>query len=160
MTLFERWKRSARHRFKVSYKRTLQVEQVRMQKRIDDLKAQHAKQVAEMGANYVRLIEQERLKAEAVAREVMRIRLECGPQKYGTRFTMYATMDEQFVLNSRDLKTHAEYIIKLLSAMIQREFQQIDFSRIKPIDPGPTPSKYPVFRIEPSSTSFDDTRSW
>lgn len=157
MTLFEKWKRAARHRFKVAYKRTLQIERTKMQKRIDDLKDQHARQVRDMGTNYTRLIEEERAKGVALAREVARIRMEYGPEQFGTRFTLYATMGERFVMYSQDLKTHMSYIVEVLAEMIKREFNQIDFSRVKPIDPRPG-DKYPVFRIEPKS--HDDMRSW
>jgi hypothetical protein len=58
-------------------------------------------------------------------------------------------MADNFVRNSYDLKTSAEVIIRQLAAMIVREFKQIDFSRIKPIDQGPDPSRLPRYEVFP-----------
>jgi hypothetical protein len=80
---------------------------------------------------------------------VTRVKLEFGPMKFGSQWTMYATMSDTFVRNSGDLKDYAEVVIRQLSAMIVREFKQIDFSRIKPIDVGPDPSRLPRYEVFP-----------
>lgn len=155
MTLFEKWKRATRRRFRASYKRTLQVEREKMQKQIDDLNDQHARQVRALRDEAARVLHEERGKSVALAKEVARIRFEYGPEQFGTRFTVYATMCERFIMYSRDLKEHMSYIVELLMHMVKKEFAQIDFSRVKPVDPRPG-DKYPVYRIEPTY----DPRSW
>ena len=67
-----------------------------------------------------------------LAKEILRVRLEFGPEKFGTRFTLYVTMCESFMLNAMDLKTNAPYLLEVLTAKIAREFKQIDFARAKP----------------------------
>lgn len=84
-----------------------------------------------------------------LAREVTRVKLEFGPMKFGTQWTMHATMADSFVRNSHDLKDNAEAIITRLAHMIVREFKQIDFSRIKPIDQGPDVSRLPRYEVFP-----------
>lgn len=157
MTLFEKWKRAARHRFKAAYKRTLQIERAKMKKQIEALKDEHRRRILSIQDQMAHAIHTEREKSVALAREVARVRMEFGPEQFGTRFTLYATMGERFVMHSRDLKDHMAYIVEVLASMIKREFSQIDFSRVKPIDPRPG-DKYPVFRIDPKS--HDDMRSW
>ena len=86
-----------------------------------------------------------------MSKEVIRLKLEFGAFEFGTRWTLYATMADSFMRHTHDLKGVAKVIIQQLSHMIQAEFAQIDFGRVKPVDPGPDPygSRYPRFIVEP-----------
>ena len=44
-------------------------------------------------------------------------------------------MDERFMMYVHDLKDISGYILDVLTMKIKREFHQIDFSRVKPIQP-------------------------
>lgn len=90
-------------------------------------------------------------RAEQLTSEIARVRLECGPSHYGARFMMYVTMDEKFMLNARDLKEMGPYVVKRLVCSIEREFAQIDFTRMKPIIPG-SPYEKPHYRIDSIGT--------
>ena len=90
--------------------------------------------------------------AEATAREVLRVRLEYGPRAYSTRFMLYATCEESWIRNARDLSFHMHVIIDMLARKLVQEFRQIDFSRVKPNRFEPDEShvnRYPVFYVEP-----------
>lgn len=160
MTLFEKWKRATRRRFKMSYRRSLKQVEERYEKTIEELNERRAAHERALRVQHAREIEHERAKAGALAREIARVRLEVGPKQYTTRFTLYATLDESFMLGARNLKDMMPYVIKVLVAMMEREFAQVDFNRLKPIDPGPRPTKYPTFRVDSDDPSFDDMRSW
>ena len=144
------WKKAARRRFKNSYRRTLAVMR-------EEFEAKLAVE-RQKTENYMktRAIEQrqheDRVQADAarLANEIARIRMEFGPQKYGTRFQMYVTMDETFMMNAQDLRTFAPYIVDKLSALIKREFSTIDFARVQPIVPKlpPLGAYYPRFAID------------
>jgi len=83
-----------------------------------------------------------------LAKDVARVRLEFGPTQFGSRFTLYATFDENFIYHSHDLKSFAPVVLEMLTAKIRREFSTIDFGRAKRVMPdGPTPERYPRFRL-------------
>lgn len=88
-----------------------------------------------LAANYARDLEVERAAAVKLAKEIARVRLEYGGHEFGRRFTLFATMDANFMTHARDLKDMSAYIIDNLAHMIKREFGQIDFTRMKPVVP-------------------------
>lgn len=96
---------------------------------------QHEKERRMLADNYNRLVTEERACGAKLAKEIARVRLEYGPANYGQRFTLYATMDANFMRHARDLKEMSSYIIDHLAAMIKKEFYQIDFTRMKPVIP-------------------------
>lgn len=88
-----------------------------------------------------------------LAKEILRLKLEWGPGRFGSRFTIYARLSEQFVLNTRDLKEFGPFVVDKLAMLVKREFAQIDFARAQPVrwdyDEYDEHRGYPVFRIEP-----------
>lgn len=159
MTQFEKWKRSARHRFKVAYKRTLKIEREKFQKQIDALKDQQAQALRDIRNAWARDVEQEREKAATIAMEIARVRLEVTPtSSFTTRFMMTTILDQHFMLNAQNLKEIGPYVVKMLVALITREFAQIDFTRLKPVVPDRPPGRnyVPTLRMD----SHDDMRSW
>lgn len=113
------------------------------EKKLADAKADMAVQVAELTRRTER--------AEATAREVVRVQLEYGPRRFSTRFMLYARCDETWIRNANDLTQHMDLILSKLAAMLVHEFRQIDFNRVKPnrFEPdGPSGPKYPVWLIE------------
>ena len=128
---------------------------------IKRLESKHADDISALDARLEQRLKDERIRhsqdlaraeefGSKLAGEIARMRLEFGPQKFGTRFVLYVTMDENFMLNARDLKDYAGYVIEILAAKVKVEFQQIDFSRAKPVVPDrmPREGEYPVFRID------------
>jgi hypothetical protein len=70
-----------------------------------------------------------------VASEIARIRLEYGPTQYGGRFQLWVSFEETMIRQIRDIKEYGPLIIEMLCAKIKREFNTIDFARIRPIMP-------------------------
>lgn len=140
--------RSLRRRLRTSYRRSLE-------KSTDEAEARAAAELArKVAANMERasqLVREAQEKLALVSREVVDLRLRYQPGPRSSRFTLYATMDEQFVRYASDLKLASQYIIEVLAARIRSEFGQIDFSRMKPVDfVGDTARRRePVFEFTP-----------
>jgi hypothetical protein len=135
----ERFKKVHRA-LRMNYEKTLKMAEERLQADFD-------KKLNAVKDRFI--IDQEQIQREAqrLANEIARVRLDFGPARYGARFTMQVSMDENFMGNARDLKEVGPYVIEMLTMKIRREFAQIDFGRVKPVMPA-TRSDAPVWRIE------------
>jgi hypothetical protein len=144
--------RSLRKRLRAGYRGALERNSINAEanarafyeKKLSEEKSRMASEVAEL----TRRTEA----AEATAREVLRVRLEYGPRAYSSRFTLYATCEDRWIRNARDLSQHIDLILVRLAHMLIHEFKQIDFSRVKPNRFEPDEhhvNRYPVFFVEP-----------
>jgi hypothetical protein len=136
------WKRRVRRRFKHSFKGTLRDIQQKNQEALDLIESKHymerRKELERHTAEVVCMEE----RMASVAREIARVRLEISKTaSYGTRFMMTATMEQGFMMGAANLKDIGPYIIEHLTALIRREFAQIDFTRMKPVVPDTQPGK-------------------
>lgn len=146
------------HRLRKNYRAALKREKAKMTLALDAAKEEHERQRKMLSDNYNRLSREQQEAGTKLAAQIARVRLEYGRANYGQRFTLYATMDEKFMIHATDLKEHAAYIIDYLAAMIKREFHQIDFTRMKPVVPRSfeEAKQGPRFYID-SSESLDST---
>lgn len=148
---FPAWLRRTRRRLRAGYRGALERNTINAEanarayydKKLAEAKADMAAQVAELTRRTER--------AEATAREVVRVQLEYGPRRFSTRFMLYARCDETWIRNANDLTQHMDLIVSKLATMIVHEFRQIDFNRVKPnrFEPDePRGQMYPVWLIE------------
>ena len=147
MTKFEMWKRNARKRLRARYRGSLKQAQAQHQAALDALRQEHKAALKRQQDYFDQIRREDEIKYEALVKEVAQVRLEWGPQRFGSRFMLYVRMDESFIHGIRDLKTHGPYVVDKLAMLIKREFAQIDFSRIKPITPKFPPGRdyFPTF---------------
>lgn len=156
MNKFEKWKRNARRRLRAGYRGSLRQEQERFQQEAAILKAEYDRKLKQQQDRFDLIRAQDEDKYNGLVKEIAQIRLEWGPQKFGSRFSLYVRMDESFIHGVRDLKEYGPYVVDRLAMLIKREFSQIDFCRVKPIEPRypPRGEWYPAFTIEPGNTKL------
>ncbi len=144
------WRKATRRRFKNSYRQSLKVARDKFNDRLVAILAEHKAELKTRDIQRRQFEERVQEDATKLAHEIARIRLEFGPQRFGTRFQMYVTMDEAFMLNAQDLKTYSGFIVDKLSMLIKREFATIDFARAQVLVPklADMQNRYPTFYID------------
>lgn len=153
------WFKRSRRRLRAGYRGALERNTINAEA---NARGYYEKKLAEAQARMdsrVALLERRTEAAERAALEVLRVRLEYGPRRFSTRFTLYATCEETWIRNANDLAQHMEVIVHMLAAKITHEFRQIDFGRVKPNrfepDEEGRPHRYPVWRHELSNGEGD-----
>jgi hypothetical protein len=142
--------RATRRRLRASYHRQVRIEVADIAEQLHrayDGKARAERDRASLG------IREAEDKLAKVSAEVLRLRLEYGPDDWGSRYTLFATMRQSFIERTHNLKEIAGYIIENLSHRLRAEFAQVDFSRVKPVRFDPdlkgNRDRFPVWEIKP-----------
>ena len=109
----------------------------------------HLKEEEVLRTQHRRELIEEQEKVSRLVKEIARVRLEFGPGRYGTRWQMTVTFDDNFMTGANDLKQIGPYVIQRLCRQIEREFAQIDFGRAKPVMPSYEERNEPIrYRLE------------